>query len=404
MNKQAAIRARAVVLRPAVTFLFLILGTLALFYLQQEGSAYSRNGDQAASAAEPEGAETQQKYSKFSHDVPQHKKECNSCHKFPSANWEKVRDESEAFPDITDYPKHDSCLSCHRRQFFSGPKPVICSICHKNPSPRDSSRHPFPNPRELFDESEKGRASFSGFAVYFPHEMHVAMLGERRPPGRRNGKESVFVRAGFRKGFQSETCAMCHQILKPQGETDDEYVTKPPQDLGDGFWLKKGTFMSAPRGHSQCFTCHSADAGLNPAPADCGTCHVLKPKDFASDFDPAAARRMDVTDKLLIASWRMRNSSATFRHEWFSHADMDCTVCHSVGEINTSDPKSKTVPVASCSGCHITATSDDGGILNYEIDARKKDAKFQCVKCHLAYGAAAIPDSHMKAVEDLGGN
>ncbi|HUF05672.1 MAG TPA: cytochrome c3 family protein [Aridibacter sp.] len=360
-------------------------------------------GDEPSVAVEPE---KQSRYSKFSHDVEAHKKkECSECHRFPSDNWKKVRPEADAFPDISEYPKHDSCISCHRQQFFSGSKPAICSICHVNPSPRDSRRHPFPNPREAFDKSPRGKASFSEFAVAFPHEIHVAMLASRSPgrPAQRP-KEAAFVRAGFRKAFQSETCAMCHQLAAPQGESDDEYVTKPPEKLGDTFWLKKGTFMTSPTGHTQCFTCHSADAGLSPAPSDCGTCHKLTPSNLKVDFEQAQAKRMAIEDKLLVASWRRRDSSATFRHEWFSHAEMDCTTCHALGEIRTADWSSNSVKISTCSNCHITATSDDGGILNYEIDQRQKEPKFQCVKCHFGYSGSPIPASHPEAIKALSGN
>lgn len=389
-------------LGPAVTLLFIGVAAAAFLYPAASGTATAR-----AESPEAETVSTgssQSKYSKFSHDVPEHKKkECSECHKFPSSNWEKVRSEADAFPDITDYPKHDSCVSCHRQQFFSGPKPVICSICHTNPSPMDSSRHPFPNPRDLFDKSEKGKTSFSSFAVYFPHELHIAMLGSNTPEtGRSNG--ALFMRASLGRKFQSDSCAMCHQLLQPQGDGDDEYVTKTPEDLGDSFWLKKGTFMSAPTDHSQCFTCHSADAGLNPAPVNCSTCHKLQPKDLKTDFSPEAAKRMSIDDKLLVASWRKRNSAATFRHEWFSHAEIECTTCHVVGEIDTADPKVKTVKLASCNYCHITGTSDDGGILNYEIDSRKKDPKFQCVKCHLGYSGLPVPESHPAVIKELAGN
>jgi hypothetical protein len=42
---------------------------------------------------------------------------------------------------------------------------------------------------------------------------------------------------------------------------------------------------------------------------------------------------------------------------------------------------------------------DDGGALNYVVEKRKKEATFQCVKCHVAYGKRPIPESHIKALE-----
>jgi hypothetical protein len=97
------------------------------------------------------------RYSQFPHNVTAHKKVCTTCHTFPSDNWKNVRADAEAFPDVTDYPKHESCLGCHRQQFFRGRPPVVCSICHTNPSPRDSSRHPFPNHGRPSMRPRKGR-------------------------------------------------------------------------------------------------------------------------------------------------------------------------------------------------------------------------------------------------------
>jgi len=359
---------------------------------------------QTKTSATPRGkikANTQQKtpakqaIAEFPHS--KHQMECGSCHKFPSANWEKVR-KTDAFPDVTDYPKHESCLDCHREQFFKGDPPAICTICHTNPSPNDSSRHPFPNPREIFDQSPKGKSAVSDFQVSFPHDKHIDIVSEYKPERIFNG--AMFVSARMRRADGGEeSCIVCHKTYQPQGDSDDEYVTKPPAKLGDAFWLKKGTFKTVPTGHATCFPCHSQDSGLAPAPTDCGTCHKLASGETVkADFDAKQALTMGISDKIMLTAWRNRDSSGTFRHEWFSHAELKCTSCHNAAAINTLAPLTKKVSVTSCSGCHITATSDDGGILNYEIDSRKKDAKFECVKCHVAFGKSPIPDSHFKAV------
>jgi hypothetical protein len=326
---------------------------------------------------------------------------CDSCHKVPTANWDKVRTKDTAFPDVTDYPKHESCISCHREQFFSGKPPTICANCHTNPSPDDSSRHPFANPRELFDQSPKGRKAVSEFQVHFSHEKHVDLVSRNRSPGTPLWNDVAFVRVTGRRAAE-ESCKVCHQTYKPQENSDVEYLTPPPKDLGDAFWLKKGTFKTSPIGHTTCFTCHSADTGITPAPTDCATCHQARQPLPAADFEAKLAEKMAINDKIIVESWRRRDGSGTFRHEFSSHADLSCATCHNVNQINTQDFKSKKVAVASCAPCHITATSDDGGILNYEIDSRKKDAKFECVKCHLTFGRLPIPDSHLKAVTDAG--
>lgn len=340
-------------------------------------------------------------YSEFSHDVKEHKVDCGSCHKFPSSNWDKIRTGSDAFPDITEYPKHDSCLNCHKEQFFKGTPPAICSICHVSPSPENSSRHPFPNPRELFDKSPKGARSSSKFAVAFPHDKHVDIVSDTRNRQQRNA--AFFVRASTRR-YAEESCAVCHKTLDPQGDSKDEYFKPPPKDIGDRFWLKRGTFKSSPIGHQTCFSCHSADSGMSPAPSDCGTCHKPLQPPLGSDLALGLVEKIGISDKVLLTAWRRRDSSGTFRHEWMSHAELSCATCHNVTAINTADLKTKKVPVTSCGPCHITPTAADGGILNFEIDARKKDPKFECVKCHLSFGKAPIPASHTQAVTDAKGN
>jgi hypothetical protein len=346
------------------------------------------------------------RYSEFSHSVKQHQMACNSCHRFPTANWKQVRKGDAAFPDVTDYPRHESCINCHRQQFFRGANPPICTICHTNPSPRNAARHAFPNPREIFDQTARGQRSFSEFDIYFPHDKHIDIIAENKNPLdenlRRAGAGVSFVKARIKRSNE-ESCAVCHQTYQPQGDSDDEYATKPPAKLGDDFWLKKGTFKTSPISHSQCFTCHSTESGILPAPTDCATCHRTK-RSITADFDPKLAAAMGIRDKIILSAWRDRISSGTFRHEFSSHADMSCSSCHNVTAMNTIDPKTKKVAVTSCAPCHITETSDDGGILNFEIDSRKTNPAFQCAKCHINFGKSPIPESHTKAISALLGN
>lgn len=98
-------------------------------------------------------------YSKFTHDVPGHgggtKDSCASCHRVAS----------QAQPDVKDYPNHDSCLKCHRQQFFAGARPMICSVCHTIVSPRSDARFDFP---------KTAASSPSQFADIFPHRKHLS--------------------------------------------------------------------------------------------------------------------------------------------------------------------------------------------------------------------------------------
>src|SRR5216684_7852012 len=75
-------------------------------------------------------------YTKFSHQTHAvaQKLACSSCHKVPAKNWKEVRKGDAAFPDVSDFPEHAACLTCHREQFFARerPAPAICSNCHVN--------------------------------------------------------------------------------------------------------------------------------------------------------------------------------------------------------------------------------------------------------------------------------
>lgn len=354
-------------------------------------------------------------YSNFSHRVAGHQRQaCDSCHKFPSPNWKEVRKEAEAFPDITQYPEHASCLDCHRRQFFARerPHPRICSVCHAAATPRDQTRHPFPNPFTLFDASPKGRTHVSDFRINFPHDKHLELFSQHRPPDK-GGSRGGFVRASFRRVEASakqesdpKSCATCHQTYQPQGDSDEESVTAPPQDLPEGaFWLKKGMFKTVPRDHSTCFTCHSVDGGIAPAPSDCAACHRFPPTGAGAsltaahdDFDPKLAASMKIDDKLTLELWS-RRGAARFRHEWAPH-DLACTTCHDAAAMNTLDEATKKVPVMSCggsgSGCHVEPTGE--GILNEVVARKKTEPNFQCTKCHVNNGRLPVPESHVRAV------
>jgi hypothetical protein len=373
------------------------------------GFEAQQSRSQTGNSSGASGQTSRLDYSNFSHSTPRHKQQpCDSCHKFPSANWKNVREGSDAFPDVTDYPGHGSCIGCHRQQFFTGAKPAICTVCHTNPGPRNSERHPFPNPSEVFYASERGQAAVSEFEVYFPHETHQGVVGEHRPYFKEGGIARL-VPASFQQADQAEgnkSCSICHQTYQPQGESDEEYVTKPPENLSDdAFWLKKGTFKANPASHAACFTCHSED-GLDPASSNCGGCHKPAPTSgqltlAESDFDPAIATRMKITDRRTLEKWRKRQSSR-YQHEWVTHVDLDCSSCHKVAAINTVDGKGPVVPALSCggggTGCHITATASEGGVLNTEVDQKKANPAFECTKCHIKLGKSPAPESHINAI------
>src|SRR5215213_1296181 len=306
-------------------------------------------------------------YSRFSHLTGEHRTACKSCHTFPSKNWKQVRKGDDAFPDVTEYPEHQACLGCHRQQFFARerPAPRICSYCHVKPTPVETSRNVFPSLGEAFLTTARARDFVSDFRVLFPHDKHT-----------------------------DASCEDCHQTYQAQGKSDDEFATKPPKEIGDGFWLKKGTFKTRPLTHAGCFTCHNQESELPPLPFTCDSCHKPPaPATRAADFDQKLIGTMGIQDWWTLTAWRGRTSAGAFRHE--VHSDLKCAQCHQ--GVTMNDP----VPVKSCGGaegCHVTATADDGGILNYEVDQRNKNNGFVCTKCHVVLGSKPVPATHVNAI------
>lgn len=399
--------------RPSTALMFatmLSLSTLLILPTFANGSGFvsQRRNQTRKSARQPAAKPPKIDYSRFSHRTSRHGHACETCHNFPSANWQDVRAGDTAFPDVTEYPRHAACISCHGKQFFRGVRPVICSVCHVSVSPKKSPRFPYPSLGESFFDSVKGRDFASDFNINFPHDKHIEIIS-RLGPEREPAARVRFVTVSFEQEQPPDTetsCKVCHQTYQPQGDSADDFVTPPPKDWPDGaFWLKKGAFKSVPMTHAVCFSCHSEDSGLPPAPTDCNTCHKLPTAEQLaqahSDFDPSVATMMGINDSLTLMKWRKRETAA-FRHEWFSHVELSCASCHNVATINTLNEQSKKVPIKSCGGngegCHITATTDDGGILNYVVEQRKFNPAFQCRKCHAVFGKQQIPQSHLDAV------
>jgi len=349
-------------------------------------------------------------YSKFSHvtHVTTQKLACDSCHKFPTKNWNEVRKGAAAFPDVADFPEHSTCLNCHRRQFFARerPAPLICSNCHTGVTPFNTARFRFPSLGDIPEGQSKRREFISDFQINFPHDKHLDVVSFNNP-SRKTSLGTEFVSIAWQEKKETVTeptsCPVCHQTYQPQGKSDEEYVTKPPKNLDDAFWLKKGTFKTIPNSHTTCFSCHNQDLGISPSPSDCNACHKVKQTQavLVADFDPKVAERMLVTDETMLRAWGRRISSGTYRHEGGDHPSVGCLGCHAAQAMNTLEPKTLKVAVKSCGGadgCHITATTDDGGILNYEIDQKKTKPTSECSKCHVNYGKQSVPLSHVEAI------
>jgi len=152
-------------------------------------------------------------YTKFSHSTQKHQAACVTCHKIPTKDWTKT----SSFPDVTDYPSHDACVSCHRPQFFRGARPPICSVCHSKTSPRDDVRYAFRNP-----------ASKLQFAIEFPHNKHqdaIALLRFAHPP--------QGFRSRVRLLHKLRTCTL--SAVRPSGgQPRIASVREPPSSCSGG--------------------------------------------------------------------------------------------------------------------------------------------------------------------------
>jgi hypothetical protein len=354
--------------------------------------------------------------SKFTHDIPQHQKGCDTCHTIPSDNWQQARAKDEAFPDITDYPEHASCLECHRKQFFSGARPAICAVCHTVVSPRSGERFKFENPPEAFAKSPKASRR-TEFAINFPHDRHQDVMARLVPPYS-NANGFGFVRASFEpqaQATQIDNCSLCHKTYEPEGDSPDEYVTKPAAELPsndlhiEAFWLKKGMLKTTPSGHDSCFNCHYQNGGEKPYSSDCAGCHQLSPKVPRALRGAAAAPNMPprdadlsnpsvkgIADPDVLADFAQRRV-ARFRHEVSDHMrKVGCTSCHititSASKINAD---TLYVPIQTCAPCH-TGTKAPKNIIFQEVEQRKKPegANYVCAKCHMNYGKQPTPPSH----------
>jgi hypothetical protein len=293
-------------------------------------------------------------YSKFSHATAKHRDTCATCHNIPTNNWK----EASAFPDVADYPDHDACVRCHRSQFFKGARPVICTVCHTNVSPRDDGRFAFAKP-----------GVSSQFSIEFPHDKHqdviARFLAPRRTEEFRFVRVSSFSLAADDKTKNYNNCTICH-VTRPG------VPATPAKGWLDNFVPFPATFKSSPGGHAACFNCHWKSQP--PVNNKCEGCHRLAETPTAL-VDPP------------------KRISMKFRHEREQHI-AECTTCH----INITKAASlrglkPDVPITSCSECH-----NKEGLrtdVTKELEALDKNRDFVCTYCHTSdVGRLDPPASH----------
>lgn len=303
-------------------------------------------------------------YSKFSHSTKKHQAACDTCHKVPTGNWQKT----QSYPDITDYPGHASCVSCHRAQFFKSARPAICSVCHSKVSPRDDARFTFRKP-----------ASRLQFAIVFPHDKHQDVIARLLLPAPRNDGFS-FRRVAFSHSQGDDktplynNCTICHsQLTVSPKPSNDSWI--------DGFVPDTLSFKSAPSTHSSCFNCHWKSQ--QPIAKNCVGCHTL------------AANPYTITNTPVRISLKFNHERGGEKKNHVA----ECTTCHiNITKATSLRGLKPDVPITSCTECH----NKDGlrQDVSRELSAIDKNPTFVCVYCHTSnVGTFDPPASHYLIAE-----
>lgn len=300
-------------------------------------------------------------YSKFSHSTEKHKQTCNTCHKVPTINWQKARD----FPDVADYPDHAACVSCHRRQFFKGARPPVCTVCHTKVSPRDDARLAFRNP-----------AVPRQFSIEFPHDKHQDVIARVWPlvePRRQvEFRAASFTFRAHAQDDKSKTynnCVICHG-------SGTRNPVAPTGGWIDSFAPDAATFKAVPTSHASCFNCHWSSQP--PVSNGCEGCH----KATTPYRENASPTRI----------------SMRFRHAREQHV-AECTSCHiNITKASNLRGLKPDVPITQCTECHnkVGLRLD----VSKELQAVDKNSGFVCIYCHTSdVGRRDPPASHYLIAE-----
>lgn len=333
-------------------------------------------------------------YNNFVHNIAAHRQSCNSCHKTPTgfSNAETLSGEDYKYPDITDYPDHDACISCHRQQFFRGARPAICSVCHTKVSPRDEARFAFPQAKQPGE-----------FSIRFPHNVHQDIIaGIENPPSRVGGVEAAhFVNAKFTLPAKAQddkkpdfnNCTICHA---PAAARVYNTAARRPQlvALETGMVMAShrekisadaGYFKTLPTGHDSCFNCHYSEQ--QPIRTNCAGCHIQR-------GSPAA-------ESSVIERFSLKfNHNEPSKSGGIGPHDVECVTCHvritQSAELRTLDPD---VPIFTCGGsCHGAKIKMEVSQRETDLEEKQKNAQHEiksCSYCHNAFiGSYQIPKSH----------
>ena len=311
----------------------------------------------------------------FSHSSKTHQaiKSCSTCHLMPTNNWMTAR----AFPDVSQFPGHAACFSCHTSSVLTSGKLTFCLNCHTSVAPGRAPLFAFPIKTHKRE-----------FNIRFPHNTHQDIYARL---WRQDGiAVAHYVNASWVIADEKttiNTCAVCHV----QSQAVPTTTPAPIKDglvaltnpAGEKIDVAAKFFKTMPNGHETCFSCHFS--GVKPASTDCAGCHM--PTDPYKDTDV------------------LPRYSVKFDHTQKDHAGKDCMACH-VRIAQSTDSrllKDPDVPIIACLQCH--GDPFDGkkpgaegyfkAAIQNEIFARDKDKTFQCAYCHSsAVGNHDMPASH----------
>jgi len=348
------------------------------------GVAQTRRTSPAGSR--PTSSASAANYSVFLHSSDKHKGlACNACHKIPT-RWTARRD----VPDVADFPDHNSCVRCHRPQFFTrqafiGSGPSICTVCHLRAAPRQDARFAFGKPNNSH-QTLKAKEERQ-FTIEFPHDKHQNVIASlKRPtnfslsPGFDKLKlvGHLFVSAAFQRGTSADqkpvynNCSLCHAT----NDTSIDIARAP-----NSFEPPPGTFKTTPQAHDSCFACHWKNQ--KPAGADCLGCH----KPAATFVPPLFPARI----------------SARFSHEGGKGEHvMECTTCHiNITRATSLRGLTPDVPIAACTTCHKDSkktTYPKAVTIEEEFEQHKQTGA--CNYCHTPdVGRKKPPASHDAAAQ-----
>jgi hypothetical protein len=138
---------------------------------------------------------------------------CDECHRIPVAFFTAEKPQGY---NVQEFPDHPDCLRCHehRKDFFKGNSPPICTVCHVSSTPREGNPGLFPKAGGPDVEKD--------FTGRFPHDKHQDILARNQEPARATPGFHI-VKAGFApppqdKPAQRWDCRRCHEAYPAEVE------------------------------------------------------------------------------------------------------------------------------------------------------------------------------------------